>query len=234
MQKELPVLSSREGCLGICTLMFRSIAEGFTGCALWFLPSKVTSNSKFQSWAAINMIIPNFRFYWPSDEIQKAQANTWGYMRWHGVHLPILFIDLILPFIDFRSSLVDGSSRHLISPLNCIFKIGSLKMHCKKMCGWSMNRGDKKKDRPLLSRRERCLGVCNLMFCNVPEGFMNIGLQLLPSKAPSESKFRFRAATYMIVLNFILHWRTDKSQEIQAKPDDIRDETLSVCLLFWS
>ena len=31
-----------------------------------------------------------------------------------------------------------------------------------------------------------------------------------------------------------LHWRTDKPLEIQAKPDDIRDETLSVCQLFWS
>ena len=157
MQKELPLLSRREGCLGICTLMFRNIAEGFTKCALWFLPSKATSNSKFQSRAAINMINPYFRFCRLSDELQQIQANTWGCMRWHGVHLPVLFIDLILPFSDFRiyavsvsfhmlmatmwgrlvyqsswSSLVDGSSRHLIGPLNCIFEIGSLKMHCKK------------------------------------------------------------------------------------------------------
>lgn len=67
-KKKLPLLLSREGCLGICSLMFRDIAEGFTKCALCFLPSKAPSDS---SQAATNMIIRLLRFYyWISDELQ--------------------------------------------------------------------------------------------------------------------------------------------------------------------
>lgn len=142
-------------------------------------------------------------------------------MSRRGISLPVLFIDFILLFTDFRNyavidriyyilmlmaimwgalvhqsswySLVDGSWRHLIAPLNCIFEIDLLTWIARKMCSWSMNRGDKKKDLPLLSSRQRCLGVCILMFCSIAEGFMDIALWLLPLKAPSDSKFWSRA-----------------------------------------
>jgi hypothetical protein len=39
---------------------------------------------------------------------------------------------------------------------------------------------------------------------------------LLPSKAPSDSKFQSRAATYIIVLKIRLRWRSDWPHEIQA------------------
>ena len=194
MQKDL---SSREGCLGICTLMFRGIAEGFTECELWFLPSKATSNSKSKSLAAITWSsqtsgftdhLMNFNRFRPIPE------DTGDYM---------VSICLSCSLTSSFPSLTLGAALSMdlwgtwLAPSTAYLKLVHWKCIARKMCGWSMNRGDKEKDRPLLSSREWCLGVCNLMFCGVPEGFMNIGLQLLPSKAPSESKFQFRAATWL-------------------------------------
>ena len=52
------------------------------------------------------------------------------------------------------SSLVDGSSRHLIGPLNCIFEIGSLKMHCKKNVWliYEQRRQEKRSTSPIKQR----------------------------------------------------------------------------------